>query len=201
MESPTQFLLQSDEVLARIIPQVPAPVIISTGDVFHDLMSCLIEQQIHYRSTKRLFARLLEQAQLGRLSPANFSQFEEVLMAKTKLSTAKYASLVAVCAFWAHHPPDFNKLSDAEVRTALSTIKGIGPWTIDMILLYTLERPSVFPADDYHLKGIMGELYGLPSDSTLKKKMLAISAAWGAHSSLAVKYLLAYKALKRKKNL
>jgi len=47
--------LKGDPVLKKIIETIPAPNIKSTNDVFFDLMSCVLEQQIHYRSTKRMF--------------------------------------------------------------------------------------------------------------------------------------------------
>ena len=90
-------------------------------------------------------------------------------------------------------------MNDAEVVAHLSSIKGIGKWTIDMILLYTLQRPNVFPYDDFHVKEIMVKRYGLNPNSRLKAQMLDISEAWGTHKSLAVKYLLAWKDYNKKK--
>ncbi len=62
-----------------------------------------------------------------------------------------------------------------------------------MILLYTLNRPNVFPYDDFHLKNIMVKLYKLDEKSRLKAQMLDVASAWGEHKSLAVLYLLTYK--------
>ncbi len=50
-----QQLAQADPVLEKIIGTVPEPIFESTQNVFSDLMSCILEQQIHYRSTKRIF--------------------------------------------------------------------------------------------------------------------------------------------------
>ena len=62
-----------------------------------------------------------------------------------------------------------------------------------MILLYTLQRPNVFPYDDFHLKQIMTSLYGLNPSVKLKAQMIAIADEWGENKSLAVRYLLAWK--------
>ena len=56
----TTYLSENDEVLKNIIQTIPAPEIISTQNVFHDIMSCIIEQQIHYRSTKKTFQKALQ---------------------------------------------------------------------------------------------------------------------------------------------
>jgi DNA-3-methyladenine glycosylase II len=62
----------TDPILANIIAHIELPIINSTNDVFHDLMSCIIEQQIHYRSTKRIFSKALERANIEHLTLDNF---------------------------------------------------------------------------------------------------------------------------------
>lgn len=84
-------------------------------------------------------------------------------------------------------------LSNEEITNKLSKIKGIGTWTIDMILLYTLDRPNIIPIDDFHLKQIMTNLYKLNPDYKLKSQITNISNNWSPYKSIAVKYLLAYK--------
>ena len=165
----------------------------STNDVFHDLMSCIFEQQIHYRSTKRIFAKALQKASIERLTLDNFYLVEEHHFKNTNLATGKYETLVSFCEYWSNNTKDFNTLSDEEIISELSSIKGIGKWTINMILLYTLNRANVFPYDDFHLKQIMVSLYGLNEKVKLKAQMLAIAENWGEQKSLAVLYLLAYK--------
>lgn len=192
-------LAKNDSILERIILQIPKPVIESTKDVFHDIMSCIIEQQIHYRSTKRIFAKALERASIDHLSIDNFHLIEKHSLSQIKLAISKYETMMSFCEYWNNNTKDFNMLSDQEVATELSSIKGIGKWTIDMILLYTLKRANVFPYYDFHLKQIMISLYGLNEKVKLKAQMLAIAENWGEQKSLAVLYLLAYK--QNKKNL
>jgi len=193
MAQEQQELAASDPILAKIIASIPEPRTDSTHDVFFDLMSCVIEQQIHYRSTKRIFAKMLEKAHLATLTTQNFDEFAQKGFAEAKLSVGKLETIERVLDFFTHHNLDWQVLSDAEVTEQLSSIKGIGPWTIDMILLYTLDRKNVFPADDFHLKNIMVSLYGLDPNTKLKRQMLDIAATWGAHRSLAVRYLLDWK--------
>ncbi len=188
-----KILAKNDPILEKIILQIPKPAIESTNDVFHDLMSCIIEQQIHYRSTKRIFAKALERASIDHLTIDNFHLIEKHSLSQIKLAMGKFETMMSVCEYWSNNTKDFAKLSDQEVITELSSIKGIGKWTIDMILLYTLKRENVFPYDDFHLKQIMISLYGLNEKVKLKAQMLAIAENWGEHKSLAVLYLLAYK--------
>ena len=195
-----KHLLQiSDAKLLHIVQTIPEPQVQSTHDVFFDLMSCIFEQQIHYRSTKKTFAKMLERAGMESLNPKNFGQFEQKAFKGINLSLSKFETVTRVLDFFNTHQIDWHSLSDKEVRSTLGEIKGIGNWTIDMILLYTLERPDIFPADDFHLKQIMTELYGLNPSANLKAQMLAVAETWGGERSIAVEYLLAWKAHKKSK--
>jgi DNA-3-methyladenine glycosylase II len=193
IEATLAQLSANDAVLKNIIQTIPMPIVENTGDVFHDLMSCILEQQIHYRSSKRIFAKMLEKAALSHLTLDNFAILEEKALHSVKLSASKYETLAQTLDFFSNNKIGWHQLGDAEVRAQLSAIKGIGNWTMDMILLYTLERPNIFPFDDFHLKAIMVKMYGLNPNVQLKKQMLEVAAQWQPHQSLAVKYLLAWK--------
>jgi DNA-3-methyladenine glycosylase II len=194
-----QLLSEADPILNNIIATLELPIIETTNDVFHDLMSCILEQQIHYRSTKKIFQKMLQTANIERLTLDNFPEFEKTAFANSKLAIGKFETVERIIDFFNANKINWALLSDAEVIEKLSSIKGIGKWTIDMILMYTLERPDVFPFDDFHLKEIMVKLYGLNPNVKLKAQMLVISETWGEHKSLAVKYLLAWKEFNKKK--
>jgi DNA-3-methyladenine glycosylase II len=196
MTQTEKTLSKKDTVLEKIILQVPKPIIESTNDIFHDLMSCIIEQQIHYRSTKKIFAKALERASIEHLTIDNFYLIEKHSLSQIRLAMGKYETMMSFIEYWHNNKQDFNTLSDEEVATELSSIKGIGKWTIDMILLFTLQRPNIFPYDDFHLKQIMVSLYGLNPKVKLKAQMLSIAERWEQQKSLAVLYLLAYKKTK-----
>ena len=190
---PQQFLSKADPVLAKIIETIPEPIIESTGDVFYDTLSCIIEQQIHYRSTKNIFKKALERAGIVYVTPNNFHLLETHSLAAIKLAMGKYQTLLAFLEYWNNNTLNFSQLTDNEVITQLSSIKGIGKWTIDMVLLYTLQRPNVFPFDDFHLKNSMVKLYGLDPNVKLKAQMLEVASHWGECKSLATLYILGYK--------
>ncbi|MEL7363422.1 MAG: hypothetical protein AAFN13_15205 [Bacteroidota bacterium] len=188
----------SDPVLARLEQTVPLPPHESTGEVFHDLVSCLVEQQIHYRSTKHVFQRALERAGLDRVTPATFDTFESEGLADILLSRQKREALASTAAFFQEHPDiEWAALSDGDVRATLNQFRGVGIWTIDMVLLFTLERPDVFPVDDYHLKQIMGALYGIEPGKGQKRRMKDVAEAWRPERSRAVRLLLAWKEWQR----
>jgi DNA-3-methyladenine glycosylase II len=190
-------LTQNDKVLKAIINKTPFPDINSTHNVFHDLMSCIIEQQIHYRSTKKTFQKIMDAASLKKLSVQNFSILEEKGLQNVKLSRQKYETILSLVDFFEQHDIDWQQQDDKEVRKILSQIKGIGTWTIDMILLYTLERQNIFPAEDYHLRLIMTKLYDIDTSVSVKIQSKEISEHWSPYKSMAVRYLLAWKKIQK----
>jgi DNA-3-methyladenine glycosylase II len=192
-----KILAKTDPILAKVMSEISRPNIVSTHEVFHDLMSCILEQQIHYRSTKKIFQKMLHTSGIQLLSLSNFHLFEEKVFPYAKFSASKYETILQILEFWHTNNIDWNLLSDEEIKSKLSAIKGIGNWTIDMILLYTLQRPNIFPYEDFHLKQIMVGLYDLNPRVKLKAQMIEISKLWEDHKSMAVLYLLAWKQMKK----
>lgn len=186
-------LLKKDLQLKPIIDTIDLPPVPSTNDVFHDLVSCIVEQQIHYRSTKQVFARMLQASGLERVSLKNFDVFEKAGLPQAKLSAAKYETLYSLIEFWQAHKIDWHQLTDAAVYDLLGQIKGLGKWSADMILIYTLQRPDIFPEKDYHLEQVFARLYGVNGKSPSVKQMRTIAEGWAPYRSLAVRYLLAWK--------
>lgn len=144
-----------------------------------------------------MFYRMLEQAELEILTPRNFPQFEEAALSSAKISATRSEAIINFFEFSEREDHKWAEMSDEEIRGALSSIRGVGNWSVDMILLYTLGRPDIFPADDHHLKIVMTEEYRLDPRSRLKKQMLAVAEAWRGNRSFAVLYLLAWKRLKK----
>ena len=82
----------SVEMMAGLVNEVDLPPLRSTYNVFHDVMSCIIEQQVHYRSSKYVFQRVMQAAGLEELTPDNFHLLEPCLPA-VRLSAAKYEAM------------------------------------------------------------------------------------------------------------
>lgn len=194
----TRHLSAKDPVLKTIISKIESIQTESTANVFHDLMSCIIEQQIHYRSTRKLFQKMLERAAIDQLTIHNFPTFEKKALAHSKLSNAKLKTIIRIVEFFQQNKIDWQNEDDETVRQLLSQIKGVGTFSIDMILLYTLQRENIFPVNDYHLRLIMTQVYNIDTSSRVAAQQKAIAAAWDPYRSYAVRYLLAWKeALKK----
>jgi len=195
-------LTEKDPILREIVNSIPLPIIESTNKVFFDLVGCIVAQKIHYRGTSPFTKKLSVLLNDKFPTPENILTIDEKAFSEMKLSNNKYQTLFRLADNWQRKKMDkinWNDLTDEEIKTMLMDIKGIGNWTVDMILLYTLQRPNVFPFEDYHLKNIMVQLYELNPKSRLKAQMLEVASDWSPYRSLAVKYLLAWKAHLKKK--
>lgn len=185
--------LSTDKILAPLINSIAFPSIKSTNNVFHDLIGCIIEQQIHYRSSKKTFKKMLNEAKINELSIDNYPMFDELSLSKKKLSQNKINALEGVLELFYNENINWSALSDKEVSNKLSEIKGIGKKTINMILIYTLERPNVFIPDDYHVQKTLLSLYPIDQSSKINKQISRYCDAWSPYKSYAFKYLEAYR--------
>ena len=89
-------------------------------------MSCVLEQQIHYRSTKRIFQKMLERADLKTLTLDNFPKFEKSTFADAKLAIAKLETVERIIDFFTVKKINWQVLTDAEIIEKLASIRGIG---------------------------------------------------------------------------
>jgi DNA-3-methyladenine glycosylase II len=87
------------------------------------------------------------------------------------------------------------KLSNEEVTALLTQIKGIGQWTVEMLLMFTLGREDVFAADDYGIQVAMKKLYGLDDSNkkAFKENMLQLSQKWKPYRTYACMHLWRWK--------
>ncbi len=196
-----KYLSGKDAHLAKIIQAIPLTVIESSKQVFYDLVSCIVGQQIHYRRVVPVFKKFIDLLPYQIPTPENISQIDEHAFLSLKISKSKYETLLMLSEYWIENKMDdydWQKSEVEEIRKIFSNIKGVGNWTVDMILLYTLQKPDIFPFDDYHLKDIMVKLYNLNPDSKLKAQMLEVADEWSPYKSLAVKYLLDWKEINKK---
>ncbi len=185
-------MFPNDVTLNKLTKSLSLEKIENTRNVFHDLVSIIIEQQIHYRSTKKTFQKLIEKSSIEQLTIENFELFEKLSLRESKLSMKKYEALLSVYDFFKSQDTDWTACSDQQVKSILTSLKGVSDWSAEMILIYTLDRSDIFPKKDYHINKILSDLYPNLSPITPSKVKL-LSQAWEPNRSLAMGYLLATK--------
>lgn len=186
-------LLNSDPVMKEIVSNLELPVHQSTNNVFYDLASCILEQQIHYRA-KGVYMKKFSELSRGEVpSPKAIQSISAEDFEKKKISGKKYEALSELADYWTEHSLDmvgWSGLSEDEIRERLEPIKGVGSWTINMVMLYTLQHPDIFDPNDFQLKKAMKTAYGLDDDKALTKEMTEISENWKPYRSYGTRYLL-----------
>ncbi|MEL7145988.1 MAG: hypothetical protein AAFO69_06445 [Bacteroidota bacterium] len=192
----TQYLQSHDQILADIIDNSERVTVDSTSDVFFDLVTCILEQQIHYRARGVYLRKLMELTNGILPTPEIIRMLDPYDFVMKKIARNKYDRLQRLAEHWVdngYEEVEWALQSNDTVREKLGDIKGVGQWTINMILLYTLGRPDIFDPNDYQLKKVMMATYGLADDKRLTIEMTSIADRWRPHRSTAVLYLLSWR--------
>ncbi|MDE2038268.1 MAG: DNA-3-methyladenine glycosylase 2 family protein [Patescibacteria group bacterium] len=169
--------------------------IVPSRDLFGDLVFAIVNQQLSSKAAMTIYARLegklKGKAGAKRISPDAILKLPLRSLRSAGLSGAKAAALKSLAAAAATGALDLAVLRahpDDMVIEILTSVKGIGPWTAEMILMHSLGREDVFSKGDLGLrKGIM-RLYGLkamPSDRVMDR----LAARWSPYRTYAAKVI------------
>jgi len=114
------------------------------------------------------------------------------------LSNAKANYVINVCNFFIDEKitdAQLYKMSNDEVIQYLTRIKGVGRWTVEMILMFTLGREDVFAVDDLGIQQAICKLYNIDAadKKAMKEKMLSLSQKWSPYRTYACRYLWGWK--------
>ena len=157
---------------------------------FEALVRAIVGQQVSTQAATTIFNRLVELVQTEFTPDGLLARPEEDLRS-VGLSRQKVTYVRALSAAWLEEPERFGRLaalSDEEACAALTSIKGIGIWTAQMFLMFTLQRPDVFAPGDLGLKKAMANLLGLAMESP--ERTFALRAQrWSPHRSWASLHL------------
>jgi DNA-3-methyladenine glycosylase II len=176
-------------LVARVGPCTWAPAT-ATDDHFTQIVRAVIAQQISGKAARSISAKLTAAVGGPPVLPTKLARMTEARFRACGVSGPKQRALKAVCDYVAANP-DFlagiAEREDALLRSQMVSIKGIGPWTADMFLMFAVNRPDVLPVGDYGLRvGVMKEfgLKGLPTKAELEE----IAEPWRPYRSIATWY-------------
>ncbi len=191
--------LKKDTVLAPILDNIVLPDFTPSFDVYADLIESIVSQQLSVKAAATIHKRLIDKMPGGYPYPEyilelTFEEMRAIGLSGQKSqyikNVAEYAQKVDLLVL------DWATMSDDEVITMLTSIKGVGLWTTQMILMFTLDRPDVFPDGDLGIQQAMCKLFGLDRKAkTLNKEMLAHAERWRPYRTYACKVLWKFKDL------
>lgn len=166
-----------DEVLAHLIRTHRADVLRGSGDAFRTLVNAIVGQQISVAAAAGIWGRLTSvhpTLDPEILQDAPVDSLREIGLSSRK---AEYVRGVAT-AFAAGTVDDsaWDDMDDDEIRTELTALRGIGPWTAEMILIFHLRRPDVLPLGDIGLLNAAARLYGWDGTDALSERREALAS-------------------------
>ncbi|MDP1929438.1 MAG: DNA-3-methyladenine glycosylase [Thiobacillus sp.] len=145
--------LSADPVMAALIARYPDAILDNRGDPFQTLARAIVGQQISVKAADSVWARFADYAQTMR--PKHIATLELDALAACGLSRRKAEYLRDLAGHFVDgriEPARWQEMPDDAVIDELTGVRGIGRWTAEMFLIFSLHRPDVWPLDDIGLQ-------------------------------------------------
>ncbi len=183
----------NDPIMQGLADSLPFPQPSVQRDPYLYLLGAIVSQQLSTKVATVIYERFLN------LFPDRYPQANLLLdmpaetLRTAGLSGQKTAYLKNIAAFHLATPIDpvhLEALSDEEIIKHLTQIKGVGRWTVEMLLMFPMNRPDVFPIDDLGIRQSIITQYGLTeTGKALQARLIEVAEGWRPHRTLACKYL------------
>jgi DNA-3-methyladenine glycosylase II len=191
----TEHLARADKVLARLIQRV-GPCTLkpkSRRTPFEALVHSVAHQQLNGIAAATILGRVKALYPNRRFpTPADLVATPDRRLRRAGLSRAKIAAVkdIAAKALDGTVPTSrrMGKMTEAEILERLTALRGVGPWTVEMLLIFTLGRTDVLPATDYGVRKGFALTYGW-KDLPSPKELLEHGEKWRPHRTTAAWYL------------
>jgi len=190
--------LSKDKKLAPLLSTVEPYILKKRKNVCLRLCASIMSQQLSTKVADVIFRRFLELYGGEEPGPQQIADTPFDTLRAIGLSNAKTNYVHNVAQYFLEHgitDRTFSRLSNDEVMELLLPIKGVGRWTVEMLLMFTLGREDVFAPDDLGIQQAMARIYKLDmtDKKVLRERMLQLSARWSPWRTHACFYLWKYK--------
>jgi len=190
-------LAACDERLAGAIALIgPCTLKRGRGAPYEALLSAIAHQQIHGSAAAAILGRFRERCGQGRYpAPAELVATPDAQLRACGLSRAKVAAMKDVAAKTLDGTvPDrrtIARLDDEAIIERLTAVRGVGRWTAEMLLMFTLNRPDILPVDDFGIREGYRLLYGKRVQPK-PRRLATLGARWAPYRTTASWYLWRY---------
>jgi 3-methyladenine DNA glycosylase/8-oxoguanine DNA glycosylase len=190
-------LKRADDRLAEAIAVIgPCRMVRGRGQPYEALLSAIAHQQLHGKAAAAIVARLKALSPVGRFpAPEQLLATPDPVLRATGLSQAKLRAMQEVARGVGEGlVPDrraIQRLSDEEIIERLTQIRGVGRWTVEMILMFTLNRPDVLPVGDFGIREGFRLLYRKRRQPT-PAVLARFGERWAPYRTVASWYLWRY---------
>lgn len=184
--------LRKDEHLKRLISRYPKPDYTRKRNVYQSLVRAIIHQQLSGKASATIYHRFgALYAEKSFPLPEHVLKTTDARLRSVGLSAQKSSYIKDLSLKFLDgtiQPKLFSKMSDEEIREHLIAVKGIGRWSADMFLMFTLNRSDVLPVGDLGIQKGFQRLFTLPRLPDAKS-MEARAEAWRPYRTVACWYL------------
>lgn len=188
-------LTANDLWLARVVELAGdrRPLIRKTRNAYQALARAIVYQQLNGRAAASILLKMKRTLSAGQFpGPRTILAASEERMRSAGLSRAKTAALKDLAAKTlagvVPSPAELDRMTDDEIVERLVTIRGIGRWTVEMLLIFHLGRPDVLPVDDFGVRNGFAITYGKRRMPT-PKELQAHGQRWRPYRSVASWYM------------
>ncbi len=180
-------------IFAALIRRVgPCRIETDRQSPYEALVRAIAHQQLHGKAARTITARFVALGSGTFPTPGEVLSFGDAAMRACGFSAAKIAAIrdIALNAERGLVPTrrQASRMSDARLIERLTEIRGVGRWTVEMLLMFTLARPDILPVDDFGVREGYRLLYDLP-EQPKPRELAAIGEAWSPHRTAAAWYL------------
>ena len=163
------------------------------SDVYTAVLRSIVYQQLSGKAASTIHGRFLELFDDGRPEAKKLARMSETRLTSAGLSGQKSGYVKNVARHWNRHrwiDKDWNQVSDEQFVEQLTEIKGVGVWTAQMVLMFTLRRPDVLPLNDLGICKAVAKAYRLRSKGKrLEQRIVQVAESWRPYRTLACLYL------------
>jgi DNA-3-methyladenine glycosylase II len=189
--------LHKEPNISRVIHAIEMPDFIPSQKIYYDLLESIVSQQLSVKVAQVIFNRFLLLFPDEYPHPEQLAAFDIERLRSVGLSNQKANYLQNVAHFAMQHDlenKNWSAMSDHDIIQFLTQIKGVGVWTVQMLLIFSLARPDVFPDGDLGIQQGVAKLFGLQeTGKDLKNKMLELSEPWRPWRTVACRYVWRWK--------
>ncbi|MBM4071042.1 MAG: DNA-3-methyladenine glycosylase 2 family protein [Planctomycetes bacterium] len=181
----------SDKVLKEVIARVGPCTLTYNPDGFGVLARAIVSQQISSKAALAISGRLQETLGASGICPAAILRAKDERLRAAGLSASKTLSLRDLaehCRTGKINFDELPELDDEEVIARLIPVRGIGRWTAEMFLIFSLGRPDVLPLADYGLRAGVQKNYALP-EIPVKQVLTDLAEPWRPYRSIATWFI------------
>ena len=200
MSEKARKFLSGDRKLKSVIKTHGAVSLKKRRDYFNILAMSIVYQQLSGAAAGTIYGRLKAKCG-GKVRPNTIQSLSIPIMRKCGLSRQKISYIRDLSKRFTKkeiNPRKFHTLSDQKIIDELVAVRGIGRWTAEMFLIFSLGREDVFPADDLGIKRAIQKIYGVQDVS--QKNLDKFSKRWSPYRSYASLYLWKSGDIKPPKN-